>query len=539
MIKKLTQAMLALALVGGMSACTKSMNGVDEGTTSATGDTYISVAFSTANPNSTRAEDDRFNSIGEYKGRDKIEDVNIYMINTRDESIEVKKFTNNNSTTEPNIVANADNNGDTNDFRTEAWKTTPGEKIVYVYVNIAGTAIETALDRAHDKASFEAANKDVYTLVENGAVKEDFAKTQDDGANNKEDIIAMNTVAPVTLNVAPGVKKDAAEAGPGNRADVTVRRLVAQAAVTSTKESYDITETYKGAETTLATLSGFQWDVMQYEQKTHLMPQPTEDGKDAKLVEFCKSPNFTFIPTNEAPNLYDSAKDKYAYRAFTGEVVKTFKRTNVNETDVAAIVATPMKFITETTHQLGGKLKTDDANNNGKETGYRKGNTTYVIVSAKITPKVWGEGQESKTGDDLYFGVKDHKFYKDLEDAKTANEVASVHESDQANAPDNVKKFTGGRCYYVAWLNPNNQGEGENKEPIVSPILRNNIYHVNITGMKKLGYTRNPFDPTDNTPKDPDDPTPDPTETLYPIDTYMAVEINVVNWGVHSYDHEF
>ena len=534
MIKKLTQAMLALALVGGMSACTKSMNGVDEGTTSATGDTYISVAFSTANPNSTRAEDERFNSIGEYIGRDKVEDVNIYMINPIDESIEVKKFVNNNSTTEPNIVANADNNGDTNDFRTEAWKTTPGQKIVYVYVNIAGTAIETELDKAHDKASFEAANKAVYTLVENGAVKGDFAKCDDDGTK-KEDVIAMNTVTPVPLTVIAGVKKKAAEDGTNNRADVTVRRLVAQAAVTSSKGTYDITESYKGVETTLASLGDFQWDVMQYEQKTYLMPQPTEDGKDAKTVEFCKSPNFEFIPADD----YSSAKDKYAYRAFTGAEVKTFTRNNDDKENVKAIVATPMKFITETTHQLGGKLKTDDPTNTGKETGYRKGNTTYVIVSAKITPKVWGEGQESKTGDDLYFGVKDHKFYKDLEDAKTANKVASVPESDQANAPDNVKKFTGGRCYYVAWLNPNNQGEGENKEPIVSPILRNNIYHVNITGMKKLGYTRNPFDPTDNTPKDPDDPTPDPKETLYPIDTYMAVEISVVNWGVHSYDHEF
>ncbi|CQB90018.1 Uncharacterised protein [Chlamydia trachomatis] len=95
-------------------------------------------------------------------------------------------------------------------------------------------------------------------------------------------------------------------------------------------------------------------------------------------------------------------------------------------------------------------------------------------------------------------------------------------------------KYAGGICYYVAWLNPNKA-----KEPIVSPVLRNNIYHVNITGMKRLGYSGNPFDPTNKTPKDPDDKTPDPKETLYPVETYMSVEINVVNWGVHSYDHEF
>lgn len=542
MIKKLTQALLALALVGGMTACDKSMKGVDEGTTSATGDTYISVAFSTANPNSTRAEDANFNSIGEYIGRDKVEDVNIYMINPIDESIEVKKFVNNNNTTNPNIVANADNNANTNDFRTEAWKTTPGKKIVYVYVNIAGTAIETALDGAHDKASFEAANKAAYALVENGAVKEDFAKY--DGTK-KEDVIAMNTVAPETLEVKAGVKKAEAEAATGakNRVSVKVRRLVAQAAVTSTKDTYEIKETFKGAETILASLGDFKWDVMQYEQKTYLMPQPIDPAanpaQNALSVEFCKSPNFAFIPADATPNLYSEAKDKYAYRAFTGKEVKIFTRAHVNETDVAAIVATPMKFITETTHQLGGKLKTDDPTNTGKETGYRKGNTTYVIVSAKITPKNWGENQESKAGEDLYFGVKDHKFYKELEAAKTANKVDAVRESDQLNAPDNVIKYAGGRCYYVAWLNPNNQGETESKEPIVSPILRNNIYHVNISAIKKLGYSGNPFNPNGDDPKDPDDKTPDPKETLYPVDTYMAVEISVVNWGVHSYDQEF
>lgn len=526
MIKKLTQALLALTLVGGMTACDKSMKGVDEVDPSATGDTYISVAFSTANPSSTRAvtEDPQFNSIGEYIGRDKIEDVNIYMINTRDESIEVKKFT--------SVTADPDNNTETNDFRTEAWKTTPGEKLIYVYTNIAGTAIETALDDAHDKASFEDANKVAYALVENGAVKEDYAKF--DGTN---DIIAMNTVAPVTLNVVAGVKKAEAEAATGakNRAEVTVRRLVAQAAVTSTKESYEIKETYKGAETTLASLSDFKWDVMQYEQKTFLMPQPTADGKDALKVDGCKSPSFDFLPSDDNYTTgAGNATDKYAYRAFNGEEVKTFTRSThtgieKNKEDVTNIVKNPMKFITETTHQFGGKL--EDAAD--PKTGYRKGNTTYVIVSAKITPKNWGENEEAKAGDDLYFGVKDHKFYKDEAAAKAANKVAAVPETDAANAPDNVIKYAGGICYYIAWLNPDAPAE-----PVMSPILRNNIYHVNITGLKKLGYSGNPFNPNGDDPKDPDDKTPDPKETLYPVDTYMAVEISVVNWGVHSFDQE-
>lgn len=86
----------------------------------------------------------------------------------------------------------------------------------------------------------------------------------------------------------------------------------------------------------------------------------------------------------------------------------------------------------------------------------------------------------------------------------------------------------------MAWLNPDNPGD-----PITSPVLRNNIYHVNIKAFKNIGYTGNPFNPGNDDPKDPNDKTPDPNETLYPVDTYMAVEIIVINWGVHSYDVEF
>ena len=544
MIKKLTQALLALALVGGMTACDKSMKGVDEGDTSSTGDTYMSVAFSTANPNSTRAdaEDTDFNSIGEYMGRDGIKSVNVYVINIPQENVDHEVFTTATDITESNAKTKV--------FRTEAWKTTPGEKIVYVYVNIAGTEIETKLNEATSKAAFEALNNKAFALTENGTVKTDYAKL--DGG---KDIIAMSPTKGVDLYVEAGVKKAEAEAKTGakNRTKVSVRRLVAQAAVTATytnteKKEFEI----KSGETTIATLGNLKWDVMQFEKTTFLTPL-AEGTNDAKLAMYCKSPNFDFI-TDDYTYLFTMASGNYEYRAFTGEEVKTFARNKTDDTEnVKAIVATPMKFITETTHQYGNKLEKDGGE--APFTGYRKGNTTYVIVSAQITPDdaAWAKGEKAAydaaaaangVKGDLFLGVQDHKFYASLDNAKDANRSTLIREPEVlppdalVNIPDNVIKYTGGVCYYVAWLNPNNQ-ETESKEPIVSPILRNNIYHVNITGMKKLGYSGNPFNPNGDNPKDPDDPTPDPEETLYPVDTYMAVEISVVNWGVHSYDHEF
>lgn len=526
MIKKLTQALLALTLVGGMTACDKSMKGVDEGDTSSTGDTYMSVAFSTANPNSTRAEDPDFNSIGEYKGRDEIKSVNVYVINLPQENIDKKTFT--------TVTANPDEDDDTNDFRTEAWKTTPGDKIVYVYVNIAGTEIETELDKATSKTAFEEANKKAFALTENGTVKAVYAKLE-----GGKDIIAMNSTKGVELTVTAGVKKTEAEAqtNPKNRAKVDVRRLVAQAAVTASADKFVIES--------IATLGDLQWDVMQFEKTTYLAPQPVKPAanpaQDAKLAKYCKSPSFDFV-TDDATYPFAKAADHYEYRAFNGAEVKTFTR-KTNEENVKAIVANTMKFITETTHQYGGKLAKDGGTDTD-ETGYRKGNTTYVIVSAKITPAdaAWAEGEKAaytaNGGGDLFLGVQDHKFYASQEKAKAANKSSHIPDgTDAADAPDNVIKYAKGICYYVAWLNPDITST--QPEPVKSPILRNNIYHVNVTGMKKLGYSGNPFNPNGDNPKDPDDPTPDPTETLYPVDTYMAVEISVVNWGVHSKDHEF
>lgn len=531
MTKKLFLALLAPALMGGLMACNKQANTDLDPEAQSTGDTYMSVTFSTANPNSTRAtvkEDPNFNSIGEYIGRDEIKNVNVYVINLPEETVDVKKFSN---TTQNAIVTNPDSKDDTNDFRTEAWKTTAGNKLVYVYVNIAGTEIEKALDKATSKKAFEDANEQAYTLTDANGVMSSYAKYDD---ANQKDIISMNTVAPYELTVEPGVKKEDAEKNDGsakNRAKLSVRRLVGQAAVTSKEAEYTITENHGGAEKTLAKLSDLKWDVMQYELTTYLMPTPTENGKDAKMAEFCKSPWWSQT-VDDASYVAGKIGKKYFYSAFNGVEVKRFTRnTTDNKENVKAIVATPMKFITETTHQLGGKL--EDAAD--PKTGYRKGNTTYVIVSAMITPDdaAWATGQKDKytANSDLYFGVQDHKFYAEEAAAKTANKPTTAT---LEGGKDNVIKYAKGICYYVAWLNPNKA-----TEPVVSPVLRNNIYHVNINAIKKLGYSGNPFDPTNKTPKDPDDKTPDPKETLYPVDTYMAVEINVVNWGVHSYDQEF
>lgn len=516
MIKKLTQTLLALALVGGLSACTQRGGNDTPEPNSSTGNTYMSVAISTTQSDNRlkAAEDDRHNPEGEYIGRDKINDLSVYVISLPTGTVEKQEFAN------ADLTVNPDNNTKTQDYRTKAWKVDAGKKEVYVLANIANTAIKTALDAATTKSAFETAYAKAYDMTDANGVLAAYAQF-----DNTNDIIAMNGKTEKPMDVVGGVTEDQAKNGTANCAKVEVRRLVAQTVVTRSDVADNLTikATRDGAEITLATLSDLKWDVMQFEKTTYLAPMPTEAGKDATRVDYCMTPSFSFIPS--ATVAYTGASDKYYYRKMTGVAVTTFTR-GAKGTNVDNIVSKPMKFVTETTHQYGNKLKDDGGV--APFTGYRKGNTPYVIVSAKITPstEAWATGEEATyaTDGDLYLGLNDGKFYSDKTKAQEAN----------GNDEKNVITYKGATCYYVAWLNPDNPGD-----PITSPVLRNNIYHVNIKAFKNIGYTGNPFNPGNDDPKDPNDKTPDPNETLYPVDTYMAVEIIVINWGVHSYDVEF
>lgn len=513
MIKKLTQAMLALALVGGMSACTQRGGNDTPEPNSSTGNTYMSVAISTSLPNNgLKAEDESHNPVGEYEGRDKIKDLTVYVISLPEGKVEKQEFT--------NLAPKA---GKKNEYLTKAWQVDAGKKEVYVLANINGTDIKTDLDAATSKSAFETAYAKAYTMTDANGVLAAYAKF-----DNTNDIIAMNGKTEAPMEVVGGIKKEQAEAGTANCAKINLRRLVAQTVVTRSdvEDNLTIKATRDGKEITLATLSDLKWDVMQFEKTTYLAPMAIETGKDATRVNFCETPSFDFIPADLA-GFKSNAAGKYFYRAMKGETVTTFTRDNAdNKNNVNNIVGKTMKFVTETTHQYGGKLKADDSTNTGDETGYRKGNTPYVLVSAKVKPstEAWADGQETgySKGGDLYLGLNDGKFYSDKTKAQEAN----------GNDEKNVITYKGATCYYVAWLNPDDP-----TDPVTSPVLRNNIYHVNIKGFKNIGYTGNPFNPTDD-PKDPNEKTPDPKETLYPVNTYMAVEIIVINWGVHSYDIE-
>ena len=96
---------------------------------------------------------------------------------------------------------------------------------------------------------------------------------------------------------------------------------------------------------------------------------------------------------------------------------------------------------------------------------------------------------------------------------------------------------------YYAWVNPNTTN---NRTWYSSPVLRNNIYHMHITGFTKMGLSGIPFVKTPTDPRfsylhniDPDEKVPSNDEYLPIQDPYMSVQVTNVGWGIHSYKKQF
>jgi len=111
---------------------------------------------------------------------------------------------------------------------------------------------------------------------------------------------------------------------------------------------------------------------------------------------------------------------------------------------------------------------------------------------------------------------------------------------------------------YYAWANPDVVPDWYN-----SPVIRNNVYHIHITGFKNLGTNWNPLFPEDPNgttitnpdpkpivtipdPSDPENPIviPEPENPINPkdplttLETWMSVDVTVLPWQLHSYNVE-
>lgn len=361
--------------------------------------------------------------------------------------------------------------------------------------------------------------------------KADFTEDELKGADGLIDVAKLNAavegekdfITMTGVSVETEIQADVTEdqvKGEGakiNQIKVTVDRTVSRVIVTKADQL-----------TTPEALNGT------FSNITYAVAQGTK-----KIYTYPKKPDYTsygydFVPASddqyvsEANGYYD-----YADLSFN-TTVDAYK---------AEYKTLPGKFLYENTHQYGA----------GEVSKYKKGNTAYVLIRTKFTPNVNAlNGGELANDGTFYVGANDGLYYATAQAAANAGNTS-------------VRTYKEGKVLFYAWLNPDDIAA-----PYNSPVVRNNIYHINIKGFKKLGTNWNPLFPEDpakpNDPKDPakpgnnPDPKPEaptvtdpenpgqeiplpepenlvkPTDPLTVTDTWLSVDVTVGAWAVHSYD---
>ena len=617
----------ATASVGTFSACTNDDLKPTEQNSKVEASTVMSIQFALQLPKSNRGPvaDDKqndaspeYNHVGTWVGSDIIKSVDVYIFKEDAAAPGTYTFEQMENLDASKVDFQQPKFGTTSNEAfirpKKAFKVSPGAKRVFVVVNpteetkahltaAAGTNFDafaalyngviTFKNGANDaptkytkaEATTAAGSQDPFTIADH------IAKL--DGSNeNQKDLIVM-TGAYGEINVQDNVTESATlnTSAPVNRAHVTVQRAVARVLVTSDKESYEIkgdNPTTKDVETeeagnavVLATISNLTYVVAQGESSLYLNQQ--ESGDQAYAY---KTPNSTYKSTEE--NYNADVYGKYDYTGlwrnkdnhFGGYSVPTDAEYEAlaKAGDKAELLKNVLSKV-QNDKGLHGEFflpNTHALNADREKSGYRKGNTAYVLVRGKINPKfVWtGENQyvtdwetSANKDNDLFLG-DDGKFYSSA--ALAQNPKTNGNATAQGMK---VKKFVGGKVLYFVWVNPDNNNA---TEWVNSPAIRNNIYHIQISGIKNYVYNWNPLVPNPNqplkpgepvgpdNPRDPNNPNnpdpqpfvpsipgdpnspkvPDPNEPPTPInpeqplslkEAWMSVDVTILPWQVHTF----
>lgn len=285
--------------------------------------------------------------------------------------------------------------------------------------------------------------------------------------------------------IVDGVTLDQVKTTDANRIKLEISRLVSRTIVT---KAPDITTTLAG------TFSNITYSIAQGSKSIYLLPQT--DGTEYKTWGYDYVPSGDYM-TNAA-QWYD-----YADLLNLNDPV-------LDKPDDRSYLRLEGKLLLENTHA-----------------DYRMGNTAYVLVRAKFTPNATKDGGALPADGTFYVGDTDGQIYSSIQ-AATSSQGGVVNQD--------VATYPQGKVLYYIWLNPD-----DILKPLKSPVIRNNIYHVNIKSFKKLGVNWNPLDPNvDNPDPKPSGPEPEnpmaPDKPLSETETYMSVDIALKNWTVHSYD---
>lgn len=559
MKKQFFAAALILALGAGFTACSSDdLNVKEQKEVANKATSYMTVSFSLPTSGATRAADGqsddapKFNNVGTWEGKDKIEKVNVYVFKA-DGTRETKQIFNN---SDLGIVT--DSNGKTIVTPNKAFKVESGEKTVYVVVNPT-TASETLLDNVQAEAggTVKDAFKKAYesdklafaaptTADATTSAAATFKTRADEVAAVKDgqDVIMMTGLS-ADQNIADNVTQAQAVSGQKNRVYVTVQRVASRVFVTTSAASFDVkgVDPETNAEGVVASVGSLTYSVAQGEASLYFL-QKNDAGQikspayDKKLTAGDDYWDATYMTA------YKEMTDYYDYSSlWKKSTVATLATYGATDADKLKNVTDNQKkglngaFILPALHEY----HTERA-----QSGYQAGNTAYIIVRGTLTVKKYvdGEGHVASNlaaGKTVYLGANG-KFYTD------ANQVVDPKKGGVPG--QTARKFTDGKVIYILYVNPDNVSKAIN-----GPVIRNQVYHVHIKDITKVGDNWNPLvpnqttpskdNPTPPNPNNPDDfprdnpnepkqPNIKPSDPLSQKETWMAVNVTILPWQVHS-----
>ena len=586
MKKQFFVAAMALVLGAGFTACSSDDLNVKPGTeVNQKATTYMSVSFVLPTANSTRAADDGqdktpgpdFKYVGKWAGKDKIEKVNVYVFDAAGNLEANPTYT----TAQLSFAQVSTGSAAAKVSANTAFKVKPGNKTVYVVVNPT-TAAETLLSGATGSlTAFETAYKSENLAFAKNSYRTTEYTTGDETnageiakVDTDKDIILMTGPA-ATPTIDDNVSAAEAVSGAKNRADLTVQRAVARVFVTTSATSFTLkgmNPTSMTEEAGAITVSDLTYVVGQGENKFYFLQKEQSpantDGAAFTTPAFAKVPSGADYWTTDYQLDYATVGKNYDYSGLwkntaTGNVkgVSVPTRTAFSATTELANVTADLnaglkgEFILPTLHKY---------NTTRAQSGYRKGNTAYILVRGYLTPKYYVAADGTVTNNattplaanaDVYLGANG-VFY--------ADKACVQNPAKKGVTGQTAQLYKGRKVLYFVWINP----DVVDGKAVNSPVIRNNIYHVQIKGIAKVGANWNPLVPTPNTPNtpgqpvnpndpnnpvnnnpnnpdprpkndlEPKDPPVDPKDPITSKETWMSVSVTILPWAVHSYEVE-
>ena len=594
MKKQFFAAAMILALGAGFTACSNDDLGKQEAkAVSQTGTSYMSISFTLPAPAGTRAS----NSVaaagtpatgsgryqyGSWNGDDKIKSVKVFVFKTENGASTLEKVQTYN---EGDLAFTQNTTGTVKVIANDAFKISKGEKTVYVIVNPTGVVNFTETEGtslATFKAQYEGSTLNFTDPSPAPTAIAATVKTRADqvaSVENNKDVITM-TGEPTNLTVEDGVTRQQAISGAKNLASFSVKRVAARVVVTTAtgNTTFNITGDDPSTEIKenkfiFATVSNLTYTVGQGEKtfyfkvKNHTDTEKghTQDNEGNQIYE--ESPAFTFTtPKSEdywsATNMaaYTKALEKYDYlglwktannvqqrSAFLGGAAQDDAETALVNGHITATTGGDRGiFVLPTTHKY-------DASKDA--TGYLGTNTAYVLIRGTYTPKIYVDDNgdfkkdNALAGNDFYVGTNGLVY-------KSAATVTDP--TKKGVAGQKAQLFKGGKVLYFVWIHPDKLAD-----PVNSPVDRNNVYHIQIASVTRIGanwnplvpypggttppnfgdpntppvYPTNPNNPDDrpNNPLEPKNPPVNPFDNLTPKETWMSVNVTILPWAVHSY----